>query len=142
MGDHVGLFDDFFDHRFLLEHYHLISRSRLVVYENGHFATTLRGYVKILSALTIRMEEFDRDADAKQIIDKVQVFCVQLTSACSLGQECPIMGSRLMEFESDYLCFKDEMECFLRLGGRVGNVHDPEVHEGTGDAMASSSSGP
>ena len=101
-------------------------------------ARTIRGYVDILSTLASRMVEFDRDADAQQLIANVEAFCVQLTSACSLGQLVDFEG-----IEWEYLKFRLEMDYFIAVregdGGdrgileRIGD--GAEVYDGTTDAI-------
>ena len=57
--------------------------------DDPQITRAVRGYVQILSALASRMVKFDLDADAQELVDNVQAFCVRLDSACSLGLGCP-----------------------------------------------------
>ena len=101
---------------------------------DGQTARAIRGYVDILSPLASRMVEFDLDADAEKLVEDVQAFCAQLTSACSLGQPVDFEG-----IEWEYLKFRLEMDYFIAaredavVPKRTGD--DAEVHERTDDGV-------
>ena len=104
--------------------------DKLIVIDE-QIARTIRGYVDILSPLASRMVEFDLDADAQTLVEDVQAFCAQLTSACSRGPDRPCLSIRLQDFECEYLRLRLEMDYFIRI--RECTRGDPKIIRSTGD---------